>query len=242
MKSRTALDPIQIALVDDDASVAEALALGFSSLSGFHLAVHFSSGPEALAGLRDPAELPDVVLMDIRMPGMNGIECTRIIRGMHPTLPIIMLTGSSEGSTILEAFLNGASGYLLKPVQTSDCAAAIQKVLAGSECASPEATEQLIHCLRTGTEKAAGLETLTSREHQVLCGLIRQQTAKEIASELGITPATVNTHIHQTYRKLGVTTHLEAVQHFLDSTSHKHYQHLRFDHEPGNGHSAASRC
>lgn len=206
---------IHVALIDDDLAVGESLATALPDYGDYTLSAHYTTAAEALAKLSQGEAVPDLLLVDIRMPGMNGVECVRKLKVMRPGLPVIMLTACGEGPVILQCFLAGANGYLVKPVLTSECVSAINRVLAGEESVTLEAAEKLVHCLRNSAAQRPSTASLTVRELQIINGLFRYLSDKEIASELRISTSTVHSHMHQLFRKLGVNSRSEAVRRFL---------------------------
>lgn len=203
----------RVVVVDDDAAIVEALTIGLPAHGNFQVTAHYSSGQAALAGL--PTLRADVVLMDIRMPGIGGIDCARRFKTLKPSLPLLMFTACGDGRSILDAVLAGADGYLVKPVMMAECAAAIRKALNGEESMSVEVVQRLIQSLKGGSLRMRGVDLLTLREQQMLNGLLRGLSDKDLAMEMKIAPSTVHTHMRQLFKKLGVHSRSEAIQSFL---------------------------
>ncbi len=184
----------RVALVDDDESVRLSLANILASQSGW-LLDYYSSGPEALT--RIPDDPPAVVLMDVVMPGLSGIECTRRLKLMFPRLPILMLTGSLASAHILDSIAAGAGGYLIKPVAAADLLDALRQAMTGALVLCPEARESLVeHLDRAGSGCA-----LTPREREVATGVILGKCEDEIAGRLAIEACAVHSYIMHIFRR-----------------------------------------
>ncbi len=201
----------KVALVDDD----EALHLFLSDLGNlghFRLARACHSGAEALERL--PSDRPDLVIMDIRLPDMSGIDCTTKLKAILPELPIIMLTGFPDGQTFFRSLMGGAKGFLVKPVVPQELLTAIDDVLKGEFALGKQVVPfliQLVHQVGQVTQE----ERFTRREEQILACLFEGMQDKEIASALGIGTATVHTHMHQLFEKLGVHSRREIIAKYL---------------------------
>ena len=200
--------------MDDEVDLRENIAGYVDSSKGFRcLGVH-SSAEEALENL--PKEKPDVVLMDINMGGMNGIECVRLLKPKLPDTQIVMLTVFEDTEKIFAALAAGASGYLLKRLAPSKLLEAIREVHEGGSPMSAPIARKVVLSLQP-VPAAPGDETtaLSPREREVLDGLAEGQAYKQIADKLGVSIHTVRNYIRRIYEKLHVQTRTEAVAKFL---------------------------
>jgi DNA-binding NarL/FixJ family response regulator len=181
----------------------------------------FASGDEAITGL--PACRPDVVLMDINMPHIDGIECVRRLKPAHDAMEFIMLTVYEDTETIFKALAAGASGYLLKRAGPRELEAAIRQVHGGGSPMTAHIARKVVQRFRQPAEDptpaAAGAdpdaEHLTPRQQEILEHLARGLLYKEIAEALGISYETVNNHIRQIYRKLHIRSRSQAVARYF---------------------------
>jgi DNA-binding NarL/FixJ family response regulator len=156
---------------------------------------------------------PDIVFMDIKMPGINGIEATRLLCQKYPGIKIIMLTVYDDTSYITKAIQAGARAYVLKNVDRKDLLGVIRKVQNGEEILDPALTKKVFDRFRTGTVAGDLLPKpiLTKRELEVLSGLVSGWNDKEVGTNLHISPHTARTHIKHIYKKLGVSSRSQAV-------------------------------
>ena len=175
---------------------------------------------DAETALEDiPRLKPDVVLMDIRLPRMNGIECTIRLRGLFPRLNIVILTEHGHADLILKALKAGANGYLLREHTTAaQLENALQEVMKGGSPMTPDVARKVVEYFQ-GLGDAPGMEHLTHREREVLDGLAQGWFYKEIAHRLGISVETARKHLKNIYRKLEVSSRTEAVVKYLRSKS-----------------------
>lgn len=200
---------IRVALVEDDAQVRAGLEALISNASNCACVAAFGSAEEALARL--PVLQPDVVLMDIHLPGMSGIDCIRQLKLQRPKIQIMMLTVFEDHDRIFQSLAAGASAYLLKQTPPTKLLEAITELHQGGSPMSTQIARRVVEAFRpsgTGDEATAGLST---REKEIIGLLGKGYLYKEIASQLGISVETVRTHIHNTYEKLHVRTRTEAV-------------------------------
>lgn len=169
---------------------------------------------EGAAGLRGVAETaPDVLLLDMRMPGQTGLELLRELREAHPSLPVAMLTTSAEERDVIESLQGGAQGYLLKDMEPDALIAALADIVQGRTVVAPELAEVLARAVQgepRQTGPAAGIGDLTPREQEILCHLAEGQSNKVIARRLGISDGTVKLHVKAILRKLDVHSRVEA--------------------------------
>jgi DNA-binding NarL/FixJ family response regulator len=205
---------IRVLLVDDHDVFRHGLAqlLGDEGLD----VVAEASGGEA--GVRLAGELkPDVVLMDLSMPGMSGVEATRAIAVGDDAPRVVVLTLSDDDASMLEALLAGAAGYVLKDATLEQIAAAVQAAAAGDAVIPPRVAPDLLRRLRASEPARAaaaadadGAVELSEREHEVLCLIVDGRDNAAIAAELFISPNTVKSHVASIFGKLGVESRLQA--------------------------------
>lgn len=196
---------IRVLLVDDHALVRCGLVTFLKEFDDLELVAEAASGEEALQ--RCAALQPDVVLMDLVLPKMGGIEATRTIRERFPQVRVIVLTSFLEEAFVQGAFQAGASGYLLKTIMAEDLAQAIRTVHCGRPVLDPEAGRVLVQA--TAQPPAPG-QNLTAREREVLGLMTKGLSNSEIAARLVVSPSTVKTHVSSILAKLEVTTRTEA--------------------------------
>ena len=199
--------PIRVVLVDDHAMLRRGLRFFLMGFDDLELVAEASSGREAAELCAELA--PDVVLMDMIMPDMDGAEATRIIRQRYPQVQVIALTSFQEEDLIERALQAGAIGYLLKNVSAQDLAHAIREAHAGRSILAPEATKILVQATRQRAKQTD--YGLTDRERQVLALLVEGLSNAEIADRLVISVATVKFHVRGILTKLGVASRTEAV-------------------------------
>jgi DNA-binding NarL/FixJ family response regulator len=207
------MSPTRVLLVDDDALVRSALRLMLGGQDDLAVVGEAADGRD---GIRACAELrPDVVLMDLRMPRVNGLEATRaVLEAPHPP-KVIVLTTFDADDHVVEALAAGADGFLLKDTAPVDIVAAIRRVVAGEPMLSPSVTRTLMDRLRTGqddarTRAADLLATLTERERDVALAVGRGLSNAEVADELHLSVPTVKTHVSRIFDKLGVTNRVQV--------------------------------
>jgi len=204
---------IKVALVDDQAIVRAGLARILSPSDGFDVVAECSNGLQALEEL--PAERPDVILMDIRMPKLDGIAATIRLRAMPDPAPVLVLTTFGEDEVLWGAVEAGAAGFVLKDSSAEDLIAAVQAVAGGGAWfdpgVAPRVLERYRQVVAPATRDAARLEELTDREHAVLRLMARGATNAEIAATLYVAEATVKTHVGSIFMKLGVRDRAAAI-------------------------------
>jgi DNA-binding NarL/FixJ family response regulator len=198
--------PITVSIVEDNDQLRGTLARVISRAEGFRCISQYPNAEAALLGL--PKDRPEVVLMDINLPGMNGVECVRQLKQVAPQIQSLMLTVYEDTDNIFAALAAGASGYLLKRTKTAELLDGIREVHRGG---SPMTT----HIARKVTQSSQATENLSQREQEVLDCLSNGFLYKEIADKLGISYETVHTYIRRIYEKLQVRTRTEAVAKFL---------------------------
>jgi DNA-binding NarL/FixJ family response regulator len=211
--------PIQVAVVEDDPNLRANLAAMLNSASGFKCQATYPDGVAALRGI--PANRPDVVLMDINLPGMLGTECVRQLKDLTPNLPVLMLTVYEDSEQIFKSLMSGATGYLLKRTPKDKLLDAIREVDAGGAPMSRQIARRVVQFfqkvneLPTDMQKPAIVVDLTDREKEVLEALAKGYAYKEIADQLHISFETVRTHLRTIYEKLHVHSRTEAVLKYL---------------------------
>ena len=202
----TASQRIRVLIVDDHAVVRSGLATFLQAFEDFELVGEAGDGEEALRVCAEAA--PDVVLMDLLMPQMDGIAATRAIRGQYPDAQVIALTSFHDQDRVQAALDAGALGYLLKNVSADDLARAIRSARAGRPTLAPEATQALIRAAR---RPLAPGHDLTPREREVLALMVRGLNNAEIAKHLVVNRSTAKFHVSNILTKLGVESRTEAV-------------------------------
>jgi NarL family two-component system response regulator LiaR len=211
-----AADPISVLIVDDHAVVREGLRTFLELQDGIEVVGEAADGERAL--VQAQALRPDVILMDLVMPGLGGIGAMRALRGLVPASRIIVLTSFLDDERLMPALQAGAAGYLLKDVEPSELARAVRSACADEAMIDPTVAARLLHTLseegppdRSRTHADAdGAATLTRREREVLGLIATGRSNKRIALELGIAEKTVKTHVGHLLGKLGVSDRTQA--------------------------------
>jgi DNA-binding NarL/FixJ family response regulator len=214
MTAAGAAEPISVLVVDDQELVRAGFCVILQNADGITVAGEAADGAAAVA--QATALAPDVVLMDVRMPGMDGLEATRLITATaagHPK--VVMLTTFDLDDYVYEALRAGASGFLLKDSPRGDLIAAVRAAAAGDALLAPSVTRRLIEAFaRRPAETAPSpsqLAALTARERDVLLLLARGRSNAEIAAALFVSEATVKTHVGNVLAKLGLRDRVQAV-------------------------------
>lgn len=203
--------PIRVLIVDDHTLVREGTRRVLEESDGIEVIGEAGDGAEAAAKVRNLQ--PDVVLMDIAMPGVNGIEATRRIKSDCPSTAILILTAYDDDvyvTTLLEA---GAAGYLMKDVHANDLVGAVRAVQAGEQVLSPGIIRRLVEQLSSKTKPPArpAFDAITVQERAVLVFAARGLSNKAIAREMSLSPRTVQAHLAHIFSKLDVASRTEAV-------------------------------
>ena len=206
--------PIRVLVVDDQELVRSGFCVILDAADGITVVGEAANGEAAVSQVA--AHEPDVVLMDIRMPGMDGLEATRLITGGAPAAPkVVMLTTFDLDDYVYEALRAGASGFLLKDSPRHDLIAAVRAAAAGDALLAPSVTRRLIEAFaRRPPETSPSpsqLASLTAREREVLLLLARGRSNSEIAAKLFVSEATVKTHVGNLLAKLGLRDRVQAV-------------------------------
>ncbi len=214
MSKRRVAKTIQVSLVEDDAGVRANLARMIDGTPGFRCQGEYPDGPSALKGI--VTNRPDVVLMDINLPGMLGIECVRRLKEIAPGLPVLMLTVYDDSEQIFNSLQAGATGYLLKRTPKDKLLEAIREIFDGGAPMSRQIARRVVRYFQESsqvqvtTQRAPEVETLTDREQQVLAALAKGYAYKEIADLLNISFETVRTYVRTIYDKLHVHSRTQA--------------------------------
>jgi DNA-binding NarL/FixJ family response regulator len=200
---------ISVSIIEDDIPAREIIAGWIRRADGFRCASEHGSAESALESL--PKEKPNVVLVDINLPGLSGIECVRRIKPIMPDTQFVMVTVYEDADHIFNALAVGASGYLLKQTSRANLLAALKDVQAGGSPMSSNIARKVVQSFRRKVGDTASGDDLSPRESEVLELLARGYLYKEIADSLGIGVATVNTYIRRIYEKLHVRSRAQAV-------------------------------
>ena len=201
---------IAVSIVEDNSQVRSSLAKLIDSSPGFRCVSRHGSAEEALKEI--PALKPQVVLMDINLPGMNGVECVRLLKPQMAGSQIIMLTVYQNTEHIFNALAAGATGYMLKQTPPGELLAAIKDVHAGGSPMSSHIARKIVQSFQAAAPvPTAEAASLSPREAEVLDLLAKGFLYKEIAEQMGVSYATVHTHIRHIYEKLHVRSRTEAV-------------------------------
>lgn len=201
------IQPLRVLIVDDHAIVREGLRTLLSEEGDIEVVGEASNGAEAVA--LTATLRPDVVLMDLVMPGVDGIEATRLLRRSSPSSQVLVLTSFGDDQRVYNAVQAGAVGYLLKDVLKPELLRAIRSVARGEPILHPEAQRQLMRQLATPSARSP-LDALTQRERDVLDLIARGQSNKEIAAALHLTEGTIKGYVSAILAKLGVADRTQA--------------------------------
>jgi DNA-binding NarL/FixJ family response regulator len=202
-------EPIRVLLADDHPMFREGLAVALSALPGVEVVAEASSGEEAITAASRLQ--PDVVVMDVNMPGVNGIEATRRIVAESPHIGVLVLTMFDEDESVFQAMRAGARGYLLKGADRADILRAVHAVGRGDAIFGPALARRLIGYFSSGRAGAAPFADLTEREREVLELVARGKSNAEIARQLMISAKTVRNHVSNVFAKLQVSDRAQAI-------------------------------
>jgi DNA-binding NarL/FixJ family response regulator len=206
--------PITVAIVEDNDKLRATLARMLNRSPGFQCVSDYQNAEDALREL--PAAPPNVVLMDINLPGMNGVECVRQLKAVAPQIQVMMLTVYEDTENIFDALAAGANGYMLKRTPTPELLEAITEVHRGGSPMTMHIARKVVQSFQKApAAPVPATENLSEREQQVLDLLSHGLMYKEIAEKLGLSYETVHTYIRRIYEKLQVRTRTEAVAKFL---------------------------
>lgn len=204
---------ITVSIVDDEADLREHIGGYLQAAGGFKCKSVYASAEEALTHL--PQDKPDVVLMDINLGGMDGIECVRQLKTLMPEAQVLMLTVFEDTDKIFRALAAGASGYLLKRLSPSKLLDAIREVRDGGSPMSASIARKVVQSFRVIPAHGDETMDLSQREREVLNGLAEGLAYKQIADQLEVSIHTVRNYIRRIYEKLHVRSRTEAVAKFL---------------------------
>jgi len=207
--------PISIAIVEDDRAVRASLAAILQGAAECRCVGEFGSAKEALQNF--PALRPDVILMDINLPDMSGVECVRQLSQLVPAARILMLTVQEDPDSIFKSLAAGASGYMLKPIRAAELVAAVKDVFGGGAPMTSNIARKVVQSFKQAGSSRSETESLSPREQGVLDALSKGCSYKETAELLGISYSTVHTHIERIYQKLHVQSRGQAVAKYLRS-------------------------
>src|SRR6266496_1338748 len=205
---------IKVAIVEDDEQVRENLAELIRETKGFECTGTYASGEQALESL--PRHRVDVVLMDVNLPGMSGVECVRRLKSVLPDVPVVILTVYDDSDRIFQALQMGASGYLLKRSTAEEILRAIQEVLRGGAPMSSYIARKVVQSFQRQGPSDQPAENLSKREIEVLNYVARGYTNKETAEALGLSAETVHGYLKTIYSKLHVRSRTEAAMKFFN--------------------------
>jgi DNA-binding NarL/FixJ family response regulator len=205
--------PIKVSIIEDDAWIRENLATRIGQHPDFRCVGTHGTAEEAL--MLVPTQAPDVILMDINLPKMNGIECVRRLKSLVPSAQILMLTVYEDSDKIFNSLLAGASGYLLKRTPQAEILDAIADVHAGNSPMTGHIARKVVQYFNQRGGAKGDLEKLSNREREVLEHLSRGVPYKEIAYDLAVSIDTVRAHIKGIYGKLHVHSRGEAVAKYI---------------------------
>jgi len=203
---------ISVSIVDDEKKLCKSIATFLNDSPGFRCMSIYGNAEAALQHL--PADNPDVVLMDINMAGMDGIECVRRLKILLPQVQIVMLTVYEDTEQIFKALAAGATGYLLKRLEPDDLLQAIRDVSVGGSPMSNSIARKVVASFQEANQ-AGEKNLLSPREQAVLDCLAQGLPYKQIADRLGISINTIRTHLRHTYEKLHVQSRTQAVAKYL---------------------------
>jgi len=205
--------PITVSIVEDQEPLRNTLARVINRADGFECVSHYGSAEEALKDL--PNVKPQVVLMDINLPGMSGVECVRQLKQALPGTQVMMLTVYEDTENIFNALAAGASGYMLKRTPRAELLEAIKEVQRGGSPMTTHIARMVVQSFLKPAAKPEPTAELSPREKEVLDLLSQGLMYKEISEKIGVSYETVHTYIRRIYEKLQVRTRTEAVAKFL---------------------------
>lgn len=204
---------ISVSIVDDEKKLCQSISTFLNGSPGFRCVSIYGNAEAALKHL--PADQPDVVLMDINMAGMNGIECVRQLKTLAPQIQILMFTIYEDTEQIFKALAAGATGYLLKRLEPGELLQSIRDVHTGGSPMSNSIARKVVASFQQANQAGEKQNLLTPREQAVLDCLAQGLAYKQIADKLGISINTIRAHLRHIYEKLHVQSRTEAVAKYL---------------------------
>lgn len=205
---------IPVVLVEDDSDIRQSIVQLLGKSEKIVLLKSFSSGEELLNNISDVN--PDLILMDIHLPGISGIDCTSELKKLFPEILILMLTVYEDDESVFNSLEAGASGYLIKKNLDDSLFNAIDELISGGSPMSPQIARKVVQSYQKKTRKPSEeIESLTHQEENILQLLAKGYQYKEIAEKIFVSSFTVKTHLRNIYRKLHVRSRTEAVVKFL---------------------------
>lgn len=205
--------PVGVVIIEDSAWMRENLEAELNRTEGFRCLNSYRTAEQALQGIA--SDQPDVVIVDINLPGMDGVECVRQLRSIVPKAQCLMLTVYEESEKIFNSLLAGASGYLLKRTSTQELLEAIRQVREGGAPMSSNIARKIVAHFHQAGEKKSDVEALSPREQQVLDLMAKGASSKEIASQLSLSIETIRMNVKHIYSKLHVHSRGEATAKYL---------------------------
>jgi len=211
------IDPVRVALVEDNPRYRQSLELLLTHASGFTVTRSVARAELLLADLQSAGRSWDLVLMDLELPGMSGIDATRRLKALDPDIAVVVLTVFEEPATILDAITAGIDGYLLKKSPATELLAQLKSILAGGAPLTSAVARTLLELVRVQHAPAraqrdqVGRLDLSDREQEVLRGLVRGLSYRQVGDACGVSIDTVRTHVRNIYRKLQVHSVAQAV-------------------------------
>jgi DNA-binding NarL/FixJ family response regulator len=224
-KNHPAQPLIKVTVVEDKTWIRENLVRELNDSPGFSCVSHYRTAEDALQGI--PADQPDVVLMDINLPGMDGVECMRRLRVNLPEARFLMLTVYEESEKIFNSLLAGASGYLLKRTGTAELLDAIQQVREGGAPMTSSIARKVVGYFNKIGEAKSNTPALSPREQQVLELLAKGAAYKNIADQLSLSLETIRMNVKHIYTKLHVHSRGEAAAKFMQQSQFRHTDNFK---------------
>ena len=206
---------IAVAVVEDDAEVRRSLVGILKRGPGVVCVGEYGNAEEALREI--PRTQPKVVLMDINLPGLDGVHCVRRLSELSPKTQVLMLTVFDNTDAIFNSLAAGASGYLLKPISAAQLLAAVKDVYAGGAPMTSDIARKVVQTFKQPAAASAETENLTPREQEVIDFLAKGYLYKEIAEQLKISYGTVHTYVERIFKKLHVRSRAQAVAKYLSA-------------------------
>lgn len=204
---------INVAIVEDNDKIREGLAALIDGSDGFRCKAKFETAEDALRKIS--AENPDVILMDIILPGMSGIECLVRLKEILPSVQVMMLTVYEDDDVIFKSLVAGATGYILKRTPPAELLEAIKEIYSGGSPMSDQIARKVVQAFQEMGKSSKETENISERENEILSYLSKGYHDKEIADKLFLSVKTVRTHLRNIYKKLHVRSRIEAVLKYL---------------------------